>query len=209
MKRIFFHIILRIFCVAIMTLFSSYSFAQTQNIIWYTPSNVEVINGIGIGATNSGSENAALKQTINGLQLELAGRGLFSFPYTPPEETFMDGVPHGGKCITVNGIVLSLTGSIGVDRINGISISAFFSASDRVNGAAINPINVVNRLEGAELGVVNQASSGTGFQLGIYNSVTQFSGVQIGLININQLGSGLQIGLININKHRFLPFINF
>lgn len=204
------HRILLRSAVALATLSSSYCFAQTRNVIWYTPSADETINGIGIGPTNSGSiSGKPIKQTINGIQLELVGKGAFSLPFTPPESSFIDGARLGEKCITVNGLLLSVTGSVGVDKINGVSISAFFGSAGKVNGVSVNPINMVNTIDGVALGVVNQAISGNGLQLGLVNSVSTFSGLQIGLININKSGSCLQIGLVNINKNRVLPFINF
>jgi hypothetical protein len=210
MNRYKLHRILLLSALVLTILSSSYCFAQTRNIIWYTPSTDATINGIGIGPTNSGNiEGKPIRQTINGIQLELVGKGAFSFPMKTPEASFMEGARSEQKCITVNGLLLSATGSVGVDKLNGISISAFFGSTGKVTGASINPINMVNSIDGAQLGIVNEAISGNGLQLGLVNSVGGFSGVQIGLININKTASCLQIGLININKDRVLPFVNF
>jgi hypothetical protein len=183
---------------------------ETRNFVWFTPSTASTINGIGIGPANSGNgRTAPLDQTINGIQIELPGMRSLQFPLEIPEHRYMRSVTAGQGEVTVNGILAAVSGSSGVDRINGAFVTAFCGFAREVNGVSINPVNFVGKVDGVALGLVNNILEGGGASVGIYNNCEEFHGTQVGLINIRKRGSGPQIGLLNISGDRILPFLNF
>jgi hypothetical protein len=193
-----------------MEFYSTASEAQTRYLLWYTPSSAEVINGIGIGPMNSGTKgNIPIRQTINGLQLELPGMGFLRFPFQDGGKSYFESLDGRDQGVTVNGVLAAVAGSTGVDNINGVFISAFCGFAKRVDGVAVNPLNFINRVDGTAVGVVNSFDEGQGTTIGIYNSSKDYNGLQIGLVNERKSGDGLQIGLINIKGGRIIPFINF
>lgn len=183
---------------------------ETRNFVWFTPSTASTINGIGIGPANSGNgRTAPLDQTINGLQIELPGMRSLQFPLEIPEHRHLRSVTEQQGEVTVNGLLAAVSGSSGVDRINGAFVTAFFGFAREVNGVAINPVNFVGKVDGFALGLVNNILEGDGASVGLYNNCEEFNGTQVGLINIRKRGDGPQIGLLNISGDRILPFLNF
>jgi hypothetical protein len=184
--------------------------AETRNIVWFTPSTASTINGIGIGPANSGNgRKTPLDQTINGIQIELPGMRSLQFPLEVPEHRYLRSVTKAHGEITVNGVLAAVSGSSGVDRINGAFVTAFIGFAREVNGVAVNPVNFVGKVDGLALGLVNNIHEGGGASVGLYNHCEEFNGTQVGLINIRKRGDGPQVGLLNISGDRILPFVNF
>lgn len=183
---------------------------ETRNFLWFTPSTATTINGIGIGPSNSGTQRALpVAQTINGLQIELLGIRTLQFPLQIPERRYMRSVTAKQGGVTVNGLLAAVSGSSGVDRINGAFVSALFGSAGEVHGISVNPVNFIGKVDGLALGLVNNVREGGGASVGLYNNCEEFDGTQVGLINIRKRGGGPQIGLVNISGDRFLPFLNF
>ena len=183
---------------------------ETRNFVWFTPSNASTINGIGIGPANSGSgRTTPLDQTINGIQIELPGLRSLEFPLEIPGHRYLRSVTGQQGEVTVNGLLAAISGSSGVDRINGVFVTAFCGFAREVKGAAINPVNFIGKVDGLTLGLVNNILEGGGASIGLYNNCEEFNGTQVGLINIRKRGNGPQIGLLNISGDRILPFLNF
>lgn len=183
---------------------------ETRNFVWFTPSTASTINGIGIGPANSGNgRTTPFAQTINGIQIELPGMRALKFPLEIPKHVYLPSITEGRGEVTVNGVLAAVSGSSGVDRINGAFVTAFCGFAREVNGVAINPVNFVGKVDGVALGLVNNLLEGEGASVGLYNNCDEFNGTQIGLINIRKRGNGPQIGLINISGDRILPFLNF
>jgi hypothetical protein len=189
--------------------FAQVEYSETRNFLWFTPSTATTINGIGIGPANSGNgRTAPLDQTINGIQIELPGIRSLKFPLEIPERRYLRSIDTQGE-LTVNGVLAAVSGSSGVDRINGVFVTAFCGFAREVNGVSLNPVNFVGKVDGVTFGLINNIREGGGASVGIYNNCEAFDGTQVGLINIRKHGSGPQIGLINISAGRFLPFLNF
>lgn len=183
---------------------------ETRNFVWFTPSTATTINGIGIGPANSGNgRTAPLDQTINGVQIELPGLRSLQFPLQAPERRYLRSVTAEQGEVTVNGLLAAVSGSSGVDHINGAFVTAFCGFAREVNGVSLNPVNFIGKVDGLALGLVNTIREGGGASVGIYNNCEEFDGTQVGLINIRKRGSGPQIGLINISSGRVLPILNF
>jgi hypothetical protein len=210
MKKWSLHIVLPTLALLVIEFSPISSQAQTHYLLWYTPSTAEVINGIGIGPMNSGTKrDIPVRQTINGLQLELPGMGFLRFPFEDGGRSYFEGIGGRDKGVTVNGVLAAVAGSTGVDNINGVFVSAFCGFAQRVDGVSVNPLNFITRIDGTAVGIVNSFDEGHGTTVGIYNSSKDYNGLQIGLVNERKSGDGLQIGLINIKGGRILPFINF
>jgi hypothetical protein len=195
---------------------SNQSICQTKNILWFTPSKSEKINGLSIGLIESTIfQKNNLQQTINGLSINIVGTGLLttafvgSMPYESIFEknvdyssiegylTFFDSILIHSNIHSYrnNGITISLTGSL-IDNVNGILIGGCTSGITEMNGLLINPImNLVNTLNGIQIGALNENYQVNGLQIGIFNRTVKLKGIQI--------------GLWNKSLHRSLPFINW
>jgi len=194
-----------------LLLVSLTTYTQNRTPIWAFPSCGNTIHGIAVGLADI---KDSCITNVNGIRLEAIGLGLgvgflgYHPSYDVNDSILMNQPPTG----TINGINLSLFGTIKFDNLNGLTIGGFAQALNNVNGVMISLAgNISTEFSGLQLSVMgNDAYSVKGLQLCmVSNSVHDLKGVQIGLINQSQKTKGFQIGLWNINEKRKLPIINW
>jgi hypothetical protein len=190
----------------LLTLFVSINvFAQgsltKRNIICFTPTNANKINGIAIGLWNR--PHSQIIQSFNGLNFEILGSGWMT-PFLGLDDAgYTEHDMH-----KINGLSFGLTLLNG--RMNGLTISPTINTTFYFNGVKIGLFNFdLNKSNGVQLGLVNVNNMNNGLIIGIYNKAIKTRGLQIGLVNKSEELLGIQIGLININRTRTLPFINW
>lgn len=177
--------------------------SQKRNVIWFTPSHAEKINGISIGLVNTPGYH---KQTCNGLSLELIGAGYI---------TLFLGLDDGGyvrntrQNLTNNGIISGPTLFSG--KVNGVAVSAITGTNYYLNGFSFSLVNLtLFQARGLITGLVTSADVMKGIQIGVVNISSERSrGIQLGLLNRANDLKGLQVGLWNINEKRSMPFFNW
>ncbi len=156
------------------------------------------IYGFAIGPIGSESVcSPANMKRSHGINLQIIGNGIFQ-PFkigrNEPAVASADtaGVTGGSQH---NGLLLSTFGTR-TTVVNGISISGWMSALERVNGISLDLIwTRTLELNGAAIAMVNEAE--------------MMRGVQIGLINRSRRGNGVQIGLWNRNERGAMPLLNW
>jgi hypothetical protein len=223
---------LKYFLVLFFIFFSLISFSQTEKRRDYFPlwtfdqPNIR-IHGVSVGFL---TDNTSLGITLtNGLRLELLGLG-FLLPIMPmspiansPED--FELVSERGINQKVNGINLSLTGTVGSCHINGVTLGAMGQSHFRVNGITasffMNFVQQQNGLmcamfndsycmRGMQIGFSNDAYSANGVQVAaLANYAEKMNGLQIALVNKTKDLDGIQIGLWNVNQKRKLPIVNW
>lgn len=193
--------------------------SKTRNLIWYTPSEVQKINGIAIGPFESSI--LGKQQIVNGLTFSIVGMGVF---YTITEghnrldRYFYDIQKNIGEIeyekllnerlveqdslirlkknnYLHNGLVIGGAGMLS-DKVNGVSIGSLANYFEEVNGLIVS-------------GIVNNAWFLKGVSIACINESYYFKGIQIGIFNRTIRQRGIQIGLWNRNLRRSLPFINW
>lgn len=180
---------------------------DVRNFIWYTPNEVEKINGLAIGmmADNMKNEDNGRRDSlkINGVNAELnfmyvfgLFNGNFSGPYADSIGFYDQSVKNKYEVI-INGLNLSMVGSSMEMKINGLNIAGANTVVDDINGVSVSGLNnfcyVLNGLSVAA--ARNRAQRAKGVQVALYNKATDLKGVQI--------------GLWNVNGRRSLPLINW
>lgn len=179
---------------------------DVRNVMWYTPCDVEKINGLAIGLHPENMKNSGYNEkdslTINGLNLHVNPFAIFLIlsphfvgPYSDSIEYYDQ---HLKKDIetTVNGVNISLVNTINETALNGLNITSLITLVDEIEGCTISGIsNFAYYFKGVSIAT-------------FYNHATKATGVQIGLVNKSKDLRGLQLGLWNINGRRSLPFIN-
>lgn len=178
-----------------------------QNVLGFLPSKYEYINGIAIGLV--GSEvycDYKISKISNGLNLQF-GQGLFLSPMLFYNMSYMyrkDSNHIDSMLFSIdtsyfkakhNGLLISLFGSA-TDKINGMAISSVFSSHKKMNGLSISLLgSAYHIMNGVSISIINKSISSNGVQIGLYNNSLHLH--------------GLQIGLWNRNKKRSLPFVNW
>jgi hypothetical protein len=180
---------------------------KSQNIIGFLPSKYSKINGLAIGIIGSETYcDYKISKISNGLNLQI-GQGLFILPILFYDISYLN---HKSKVFVDslilnqdtayykakhNGLLISMFGSA-TDRINGVTISSIFSLHKKTNGLSVSALgNLIYTMNGISISIINKTVKTRGIQIGLYNSATELNGVQI--------------GLINRSKNRFMPLINF
>lgn len=214
---------IRVLVIIIFLLFNgAFCLAQLdstriRNVISFTPSKVNRINGLAIGLSNKPQFH---KQSINGLNFELVGSGWL----TP-----LLGLDDGGyieKAMDkqiINGLSVGFTLMNG--NINGVSLATLINTTNSFSGVKISLINynmnistglelglvnLTNKTQGAQIGLININRISRGISLGLYNcSFSDVHGLQVGIINRTRTLKGVQIGLVNINKSRTMVLFNW
>ncbi len=195
---------------------------------WFTPTKNTQIYGLGLGLVNDSQGKTHAK--IHGLALEL-GIGFFlpigvgtAFSDASTKEAAKRDTAAPG--LIINGISLSITGSVRDDKIRGLSLNGIGGASARMHGAQFALImcmdwelrglsacligNDAYHVRGAQVALLgNSSADHKGFQISIRNYSEKLRGVQIGLFNKSEKLRGLQIGLWNVGEKRSLPLINW
>lgn len=206
--------------------FSNSAFAQSDNetinpirhryFIFTTPVQKNTqINGLAIGLMSI-PWGKATQLKINGVNFELNFGGLFVWPYpligsiaALSRDTIKQG--KGDRITnyfafedsisnietTVNGLSLSIAGSLSDTKHTGVSINGIFSFVHFMKGLNI-----------AGLTNFNYSFEGVAIS-GLRNKCTKGKGLQIGLFNTCKTGQVLQIGLVNRIGDRTYPLINF
>lgn len=194
-----------------LLLVSLTTYTQNKTPIWAFPSCGNTIHGIAVGLADI---KDSCITNVNGIRLEAIGLGLgIGFLGFRPSSDINDSIimnqPATG---TINGINLSLFGTINPDNLNGLTIGGFAQALNDVNGVMISLAgNISTEFSGLQLSFMgNDAYSVKGVQLCFAsNSTNILNGVQIALFNRSQKTKGIQIGLWNVNEKRKLPIINW
>ena len=188
---------MRIFLTVLLVVFLKIGFSQIRTPIWCFPSCGNTISGIAIGLAEIKPE---CRTNVNGIRLELIGLGIgigFAGFHPSDGDTFESS--DGQQFIpgTINGINLSLSGTIKSDNLNGLTIGGMAQILNHVNGLMLSiggNISVsINGVQGAFMG--NEAGNVKGFQFClISNRAESLKGVQIGLFNKTEKIKGIQIG---------------
>lgn len=178
-----------------------------RNFFWFTPNKVEKINGLAFGVFPENVKNDAYDErdslTINGLNIEVNPFAIFwltnggvSGPFPDSIEMYKEQIKDKYE-LRVNGINLSIVGTMSEARISGLNLAGLNTVVDNIQGITISGINnFCYELKGISIaGLRNRASIGRGIQIGLFNKTTDLRGIQI--------------GLWNINGKRSLPFINW
>lgn len=178
-----------------------------RNFIGFLPSKANYINGIALGIV--GSEvycDYKISKISNGLNIQI-GQGLLlsrmllydmNYLYNKNQnytDSLLKSIDTSYYKAKHNGLLLSLFGSA-TDKINGVSVSGFLSVHKIVNGISISLFGLDQyKLNGISISTINKCISTNGLQIGIYNNS----------VNVN----GLQIGFWNRNTNRSLPILNW
>lgn len=217
--------------VVILFTISHSTFSQTTKRknyfpIWTFHQENANIHGLSVGLANI---NETPKNTYtNGIKLELIGLGIIIplIPSSPgPENDSMyNETMNQPISERINGVVLSLSGTVcdcstngfiigavgHINRqVNGASIALLFNHSTLHNGLQIALINDSYILNGVQIGGASFSEYNNGGQIGIYNKSTKTTGTQVGVVNKTNKLKGIQIGIWNVNEKRKMPFINW
>lgn len=179
-----------------------------KNIFWFTPCNIEKINGVAIGfyTKNWKNDKYNLRDTliINGLNLEINPFGFIAIfnperlngPYPDSLSYYYKTVSKDWR-VKVRGVNISLTNTINEMRIKGFNLTGLFTAVDEINGVTISGFkNFSYLMNGVSIaGIQNRATLAKGVQIGLFNKATDMI--------------GFQFGLWNENGKRSLPFVNW
>lgn len=201
---------MRISVTLVLSILLNTTFAQTKAPIWLFPSCDNTINGIAIGLAELKPECVT---GVNGVRLELIGLGIgIGFAGFHPSEGDEFNQIRASSFVpsTINGINLSLTGTISSNHLNGLTVGGFGQIFNRINGVMISVINNSVSINGAQFSLLgNDCGIVKGIQLSLFNGAKELNGFQIGLLNKTSKIKGIQIGLWNKNDKRSLPLINW
>jgi hypothetical protein len=168
--------------------------------VWFTPTNVNEIRGVNIGALTLTLNNGPLDIRGVNLNADVASffLGAFFLPYVfdnsfanMPDTVEMD--MKGG----IRGLSISGGGLFNSGKMYGLGINGIMFFSDEIRGMVIT-------------GMQSQCQKFSGIMIsGLRNKSVNGKGIQIGLLNVCRNLKGIQIGLWNINSKRKLPFFNW
>ncbi len=170
-----------------------------KRVIYFQPTKAPKSYGIGFGFF--GPEiycNLECRRDSYGLGIQLIGQGLFqsfminSFDFEKfVGQSTQNRIPKTSH----TGILISIFGTY-TENINGVSISAWMSGGNEVNGLSFNLLwSIYQKSNGVVIATVNHINIGRGLQVGLINKANNFRGIQI--------------GLWNRNDKRSLPLINW
>ena len=182
---------------------------NVRNIIGFTPSNSEEINGIAFGVWTKNMKNSQLNLrdslVIRGLNIEINPMSIFMIMMGNTQTTgrCADDLDYYYKVlkkdwyVKISGVHINPLTTINEITIKGLNITGLITVADEIHGVTISGVN-------------NFAYIMNGLSIsGIRNRATLAKGVQIGLFNKATELRGFQFGLWNINGKRSLPFINW
>jgi hypothetical protein len=179
---------------------------DVRNVFWFTPCNVEEINGIALGLLPENVKNLHYGEraylTINGLNLHLNPFAIMSIFNPQFQGPFPDSISYYEEHLQkeietqINGLNVSLVNNVNETKLSGVNIAGAITVNDEIDGVTVSGIsNFAYKLKGVSIAPVNLTTEGRGVQLGLFNKATDFRGIQI--------------GLWNKNAKRSLPFINW
>ena len=172
-----------------------------RNIIWFTPTRANEINGLAIGTIPSSAAYNNDSLQIKGIHVELNPIMLMVVPYVVigsfkspfiSEDTAKDGSSlyyYPDSIIqlknTISGLNLSFLGSGEMIYYNGITISSLATMGRSLKGISITfGQNNFYEFYGLMIaGLSNGSYKGAGLQIGLFNRCKECKGVQIGLLN--------------------------
>ena len=207
----------KITILVLLLIFSASSFAQEKKgknyfPIWTFHQRNINIHGISLGI---GSIRGKPRYTnTNGIKIEIIGAGI-AMPLIPQspvansEEGYLrlKNEPISEK---INGLSLSLTGTVCDCVTNGVSAGLVGQINYQVNGFSGSILmNFTQIHNGIQMAFVNESYYMNGLQIGAINVGHVATGIQIGIFNKSNNLKGIQIGLWNINQKRKLPLINW
>lgn len=178
-----------------------------KNFIWFTPCNVEEINGIAIGLYTKNIKNREFNERdsliVRGLSLEINPFSIlailftsFDGPYPDSINIYYEKIKNDWE-VKINGVNISLVNTINEMEIRGFNFTPLVTVIDEVHGVTISGLNnfcyILNGVSIA--GLRNRATIAKGLQIGLFNKSTDMRGIQI--------------GLWNTNAKRSLPLINW
>ena len=178
-----------------------------KNFIWFTPCNVEEINGLAIGLYTKNIKNREFNERdsliIRGLSLEINPFAIFGImnptfngPYPDSINIYYENIKNDWQ-VKINGVNISLVNTVNEMEIKGFNFTPLLTVIDEVHGVTISGINnfcyILNGVSIA--GLRNRAMITKGLQIGLFNKSTDLRGIQI--------------GLWNTNAKRSLPLINW
>lgn len=205
------------FLIFLLAFFFSFSilFAQEKKNycpIWsFHQNNINIYGvSVGLGSFNSESKNT----NTNGIKIELIGGGfiapLASGSPSPTPEMLSLIEKDGVYSEVINGLNISLSGSVCDCKTNGIQLGLIGHLNNTVNGiSGAFLMNYSEKHNGLQFSLFNESLVMKGLQFGISNNAYISKGLQIGLFNDGGDIKGIQIGLWNENDKRRLPFINW
>jgi hypothetical protein len=198
--------------ILLLFLFTSGKAQQRKNYFpcWSFHQKNADIHGIsiGIGSTLNNFKNT----NTNGIRLELIGAGIVVplIPYSPITETDSSEYryPVSEK---INGINISLSGTVCDGVVNGLSIGTVGNIIYKVNGVSVigflNFVHVSNGIQFAFISTSNNKING--LQIGAFNESNHTKGLQLGIVNRSKDLRGIQFGVWNKNGRRSLPIVNW
>ena len=160
------------------------------------------IHGISVGLLTSIISER--NTNTNGIRLELIGLGILA-PMIPDYPEF-----GNQRSERINGLSLSILGTVGDCLINGLSISAgqimyqvngisfvmFMNLTHKQNGIMVSGFNESHTMNGLQLGFNNGSSKANGVQIAfLLNETEKMKALQIGLVNKSENLRSIQIGL--------------
>jgi hypothetical protein len=178
-----------------------------HNVIWFTPTHVDQINGIDIGLYTKNLNGSGLEAgplMVNGISVEGNPIALAMFLITinkgfvgddPDNVRAYIEKPFDSAPVYINGLNASFC-TLNNMQLRGLNLSCSTTVVDEVHGVSLSPVS-------------NFSYIMNGFTLAVYNRATLAHGLQIGLYNKSTDMRGVQIGLWNVNGRRSLPFINW
>ncbi len=170
---------------------------DTKNFIWFTPCNVEEINGLAIGLYTKNIKNSEYNERdsliIRGLAIELNLLSIFGLmnprlngPYPDSIDFYFKEIKTDWQ-VKVYGVNISLVNTINEMEIRGLNITPILTVIDEIHGVSISGVNnfcyILNGVSIA--GLRNRAMIAKGIQIGLFNKSTDMRGIQIGLWNTN------------------------
>lgn len=166
--------------------------------IWTYHQDSINIHGVSLGLASWSGEPR--HTNTNGVKIELIGLGILlplagGSTIVKSDSAYLElnNEPFSER---INGLNLSVTGTICQCETNGISLGVIGQTSHRVNGISASVF-------------MNFSQQHNGIMTSIYNEAYEMNGLQIGLFNKTSKLRGIQIGLWNVNQKRKLPFINW
>ena len=185
---------------------------KIRNLIGFTPSKAQIINGIAFGGIPNVKSPKSDSLKIRGINIEInpilgtmaVGYVIFGTLISPfsnstdaaelcnrnvfPDSVFSDN-------IKISGLNLGVLGSYGAGKVKGINLSLIGTFGYQINGLSTSiGLNLFYDFNGLLIGIQNKTNKGKGIQIGLFNYCNECKGIQIGLWN--KMGK------------RTLPFIN-
>lgn len=179
---------------------------NTKKYIWFTPCDVEKINGVALGFSPENIKYDYISQAkdsleINGLSIAMGDMDLIGnlllLPFKPtPYQVSYERV-RKQRDLVIKGMNVSLLGIVNEANIHGINLSGINTIVYELHGCSVSAFTSSNYIcKGISISAISNTSH-------------CLTGVQIGLFNKSKRTKGIQIGLWNVNEKRKMPFINW